>query len=45
MKIFSIDSNSAIQIIIDIVCQSEILNISFINELNYVRKGAFSFLY
>ena len=41
MKIFSIDSNSAIQIIIDIVCQSEILNISFINELNYVRKGAF----
>jgi len=41
MKIFSIDSNSAIQIIIDIVCQPEILNISFINEVNYVRKGAF----
>ena len=41
MKIYSIDSNSAIQIIIDIVCQPEILNISLIYEINYVRKGAF----
>ena len=41
MKIYSIDSDSAIQIIIDIVCQPEILNISFIYEINYVRKGAF----
>jgi hypothetical protein len=41
MKIYSIDSDSAIQIIIDIVCQPEILNISLIYEINYVRKGAF----
>ena len=41
MKIYSIDSDSAIQIIIDIVCQPEILNISFIYDINYVRKGAF----